>query len=404
MGHLSNSIESDLLSWTGYVYGGLAHSAHIQYDDEFEKRGEQSVRRGIKRAGLRPEDLQGRRVMDVGSGFYALGFHRLGAIVEHRDVSTSTIASLNAYAKKRGYSNLTSTRTDLGATPLPSEHFDVIYLSGVFQHLAEPVASLVNLARALKPGGTLYLDIYRSGRWRWFVVDTLRKIADRTLLHDVLARFSETCALAELKSFRLRQTEMLVDDLFVDHVNLFHPDDIITAARSLGLESQQAVSSMDLVDPAARVDHSLFFAHVFNTMVFRKSGAPTGDATTLPAGGRCQLRELESVDGAGDVARLTAQFVLAHRAGTFSREQVVSHLANLYRMAHPCLPGDPYMVTGQQEPSTATSVEGKPEDLQRRHQLWSAFLSNALRVPNPLAPISLDSSGYELVRFKPSSG
>ena len=58
------------------------------------------------------------------------------------------------------------------------------------------------------------------------------------------------------------------------------------------------------------------------------------------------------------MADLTAEFVLAHQAGRFRREEVVSHIVNLSRMARPCLPGDPYMVPGKQEPAGSVSAVG----------------------------------------------
>ena len=242
--------------------------------------GEASVRRGLQRMGLRPEDVVGRRVMEVGTGLYGLGFHRLGAVVEHRDISTRTVQALNAYVRTRGYGNLKSIRTDVVNDPLPEEHFDLIYLSGVFQHFQDPSRALVNVSQALKVGGNLYVDFYRSGRWRWFVVDVLRKIAERSLLHDVLLRFTEMCTLGQTQSFHLRQVEYLVDDMFVEHLNAFHPDDVKEDARVLGLELVKPATSMNLVDTEDRFDHSLFFPHIFNTLVFRKVSKSGNVATT----------------------------------------------------------------------------------------------------------------------------
>src|SRR5262249_15525731 len=105
-GHQIALADAGPLSWTAYIYGGLAHSTHIAYDESSELRGEQSVRRALGRMGLSPDDVRGARVMDVGTGGYALGFNRLGAIVEHRDVSTKTVHALNAYAQGRGYADL----------------------------------------------------------------------------------------------------------------------------------------------------------------------------------------------------------------------------------------------------------------------------------------------------------
>jgi SAM-dependent methyltransferase len=399
-------MPSDCLNWTEYVYGSLAHSYHIKYDESSEQKGEASVRRGLERMGVQPEYLAGRKVLDVGTGLYALGFHRVGAIVEHRDISKRTVHALNTYADGRGYHNLKSLRTDLVSGQIPDEHFDLIYLSGVFQHFEEPSRALANLCGALKCGGYLYIDIYRSGRWRWFVIDVLRKIADRSLLYDVLSRFTDYCALGETRGFHLRQVELIIDDIFVEHAHLFHPEDVQPDAEALGLTLVKPVTSMDRIDGLETVDHSLFYAHVFNTLVFQKTTATdTANTHARTKAGRDQLGQLEGMSGSyRDVANLTAEFVLAHRAGRFSRDALISHIVNLYRMAHPCLSGDPYLEIGKREPADSVSVAGDEQTLARRHSLWCSFLANILNIPNPLDKVELDSLGYELIRFVSSSG
>jgi len=401
----AGSEPADILNWTGYVYGGLAHSTHIQYDEEAERKGEASVLRGIHRIGIDPAELAGRRVMDVGTGLYGLGFQRLGSVVEHHDVSTRTVAALRRYAASRGYSRLQSFCTDLVREPLTQEHFDLIYLCGVFQHFSQPSQAFTNLARALKVGGYLYMDIYRSGRWRWFVVDVLRQVVERAFLYDLLSRFVEFVALGRRHSFHLRQVELLVDDLFVENVHLFHPDDVVEDARELGLQIVRPVTSMDLPDSGDRVDHSCFFAHVFNTMIFQK--VRSIDLTATPQRtkkGRPQLEELEGLPGSyGDVESLTAEFLLARRGGRFRRDEILSYVVNLFRMAHPCLPRDPYLASGR---IAAGELQGSAirdeETLRRRHSLWCSFLANILSLRNPLPAAQIESLGYELVRFLPA--
>jgi len=391
------------LNWTGYVYGGLAHSSHLRYDEDSEKRGSTSVLRGLKRMGLASGDITGWTVMDVGTGLYGLGFHGWGAVVEHHDISGRTVEALNLYARRQGYANLRSFHTDLVADKLPAEHFDLVYLSGVFQHFEKPVQALINICQSLKVGGYLYIDIYRSGRWRWFVVDVLRRIAQRSLLHDILSRFTEFCALGETRSFYLRQVELLVDDLFVENLHLFHPCDLMADAEALGLSLQRPVTTMDLVDSGDKVDHGLFFAHVFNTLVFRKvCPTDTGCIAERTTRGRCQLAELDGLSNSyREVADSTAEFILAHQGGKFPREHVISHIVNLFRMAHPCLPGDPYLQTGKQDAGEAISPAGDEQTLAQRHALWCTFLANVLNSRNPMEPAKMQSLGYELARFLP---
>lgn len=399
----SEQRRAESLNWTGYVYGGLAHSTHIRYSAALEQRGEGSVRRGLSRMGIPHDAVSGQRVLDVGTGLYGLGFQRLGAVVEHHDISTRTVEALSAYARAQGFDRLSSRRTDLVSDTLPEEHFDIAYLSGIFQHLSDPARALTNLARSLKVGGHLYLDIYRSGRWRWFVVDVLRRILQRSDLAPTVARFAESFTLGDRQRFDLRQLELLVDDLFVEHLHLFRPEDVFEDARALGLEPVGEATSMNLRERPAPVDHSLLFAHVFNTLVFRKVRAvsPSTPPIRRTQLGRCQIAELDGLDGSyGPTATTTADFVLAHESGRFDRDERVSHAVNLFRMAHPCMTSDPYFIAGQREAPTERDVApADPMIAANRHAAWSTFLSNVLQRPSPFASPALDSLGYEIVRF-----
>jgi SAM-dependent methyltransferase len=394
-------IEAESLSWTGYIYGGLAHSSTIQYSEKSELTGEGSARRGLVRMGLTPEWVKGKRVLETGTGMYGLGFARLGATVEHRNIATGTIDALNAYARQKSFGTLSAMRSDLVEDELPQEHFDLIYLSGVYQHLSDPVRALENAARALKVGGYLYLDVYRSGRWRFFVMDMLRRFLQHSDLQATVARFAESCVLAGTRSFQLRQLELLVDDLFVEHVHLFRPADVIADAQALGLRSEQPVTSMNLVDDGTPVDHSLFFAHVFNTMTFKKTEPSPSTPLRAFAKPRCQLAEIERLGGSyADIVPLTAEFVLAHQSGRFDAATRASHAANLYRMAHPCMVGDLYFEPGTQEPSGATHIDANVDAVRaRRHGLWAGFLANALGKSSPLNVPEVPTLGFELVRF-----
>jgi SAM-dependent methyltransferase len=351
--------------------------------------------------GLDPRDVEGLRVLEVGSGWYGLGFHRLGAIVDHHNVATRTIAALREYARERNFHNLHCFETDLVHDLLPEGQFDIVYLSGVFQHLSCPAAALMNVSRALKTGGLLYVDHYRSGRWRWFVVDTLRQLARRRLLNDVVGRFSDTCALGKDQSFELRQVELLVDDLFVEYVHLFHPDDLISDAAAMGMAPLHPPTSMDLADPLDAADHSLFFAHVFNTLVLKKERNGSDRCSrTRTMRGRNQIQEIAARDGSYQaVAELTAEFLLTHESGRFSRSESVSQIVNLYRMAHPCLPEDPYFVSGTREGVDRNVVRGNDSTALARHSAWCSFIAHKLRIRSPLPEYSVPSLGYELRRF-----
>jgi|GEM_PF-5457678 len=394
-------MTSNILNWTGYLYGALTFSKHIQYTKSSEDSGESSVLRGIKRMGYEPKDIAKKRVLEVGSGIYALGFNRLGAQVEHHNISTKTVQALGQYAKENNYTNIKTFHTNLESDKLPESHFDIIYWSGVYQHMKNPAQGLVNVCKALKPGGKLYVDIYRSGRFRWFVVDTLRKITHRSMLHEVLDLYGQIAALGNPYALELRQVELMSEDPFVEHIHLFHPQSLISDCQTLGMELDFEPTSMDIPDPRQDINHSLFFAHVFNTMVFTKTNATkVPDKPLLTNQGQCQIQALaqSGMPQSQMVAELTSDFVLAHQAGKFSRMQHVSHIANLFRMAHPAFKHDPYFVPGNQEPRGASSTHQDENTCAQRYSLWCTFLSQCLKGPNPHKDYALESLGYELIK------
>jgi len=72
---------------------------------------------------------------------------------------------------------------DLKSCALPSNHFDVVTLFHVFEHLQNPVDTLKEIGRILKPGGLLFIEIPNFSSWQaqikrgqWLHLDTPRHL------------------------------------------------------------------------------------------------------------------------------------------------------------------------------------------------------------------------------------
>lgn len=90
----------------------------------------------------------------VGSG--ALLFDRSGIAMSLADISTTMLD----FARWRFAQRHRPVQFyHLHETQLPSEHFDMILAMDVFEHLTDPVATVENLHRALRPGGVLFARI-----------------------------------------------------------------------------------------------------------------------------------------------------------------------------------------------------------------------------------------------------
>ncbi|CAN1530000.1 AdoMet_MTases domain containing protein [Mycobacteriaceae bacterium] len=120
----------------------------------------------------------GGKVLDFGSGggTYLSYFHSRGIDIIGAEVSEPMLtACLNA--------GLKVSRVDsFDTVPFADNEFDVVYLMQVFEHLRNPRQSMQELARILKPNGSLYVAVPNaSSAWR--------KIFDRNWVSGWFAPF-----------------------------------------------------------------------------------------------------------------------------------------------------------------------------------------------------------------------
>lgn len=125
--------------------------------------GEEAVRRAHARRQLwwlrhLPPRLPRRgRLLDIGC---AAGFFLAEARVHYEVQGVELSAWSSAHARDRlGLPVFTGTLQQAG---LPAEHFDIVTLWDVIEHVADPVALLAESARVLRPRGRLVLT---TGDW-----------------------------------------------------------------------------------------------------------------------------------------------------------------------------------------------------------------------------------------------
>ena len=112
-------------------------------------------------SGWSPEELAGKRVLDVGcgAGRFAEVAVECGAQVVALDYSSAVDACwLNLGAKP----GLNVLQGDIYGLPLQPEGFDFVYCLGVLQHTPDVKASFMALTRQVKRGGRLVVDVYPS--------------------------------------------------------------------------------------------------------------------------------------------------------------------------------------------------------------------------------------------------
>ena len=119
---------------------------------------------------VRPSDLAGRRVVEVGLGYGTLGQQLLqaGARYTGVDVARGPAAMMNHRAKLLGFPPCT-IRGSMVALSLPDESVDCLVSIGCFHHTGSIEQCIRETHRVLRRGGTAVVMVYNQFSYRqWF--------------------------------------------------------------------------------------------------------------------------------------------------------------------------------------------------------------------------------------------
>jgi 2-polyprenyl-3-methyl-5-hydroxy-6-metoxy-1,4-benzoquinol methylase len=111
---------------------------------------------------LRPQDLNGRRILEIGCGrgdFTCWLARESGnnAEVYGADFSTTAVHKAHAFAKSRQL-RARWLVTDIQCIAALPESFDVIFCCETLEHVPDPRKALAELVRVLRPGGRLFVS------------------------------------------------------------------------------------------------------------------------------------------------------------------------------------------------------------------------------------------------------
>ena len=145
-----------------------------QLDREDFKEAEEHF---IMKTGLRPDDVKGKTVLDVGCGMgrFAEVATRWGARVVGIDLS----AAAEVAARNLADRDFVALQADVFHLPFAPQSFDIIYSLGVLHHTPDCEQAVKVLPQYLRHGGHLAVWLY-SGYNKWYrFSDIYRKYTHR---------------------------------------------------------------------------------------------------------------------------------------------------------------------------------------------------------------------------------
>ena len=255
-----NNLKKDK---TGSFYGNYSFGNIYSFLLDKKKINElkKIVLKDLKNGKIN-NNLKDKIIMDVGTGRQSLALSLLGAKkVYHYDISSEHVEKFqNILRNNFSKLNIISENKNIVKDKLPTEKFDIVFLNGIIQHFSSVKVGLFNCANSVKVGGRIWCYFYRSGTFRWFVVEMIRKITKYINLIDF---FKSSSILYNLGSTSSPTVSEVMDDLYVPFINLYTPKQYINFMRELGFRIHQKINLKNLRD----IDH---FNHHSSVIVFEK--------------------------------------------------------------------------------------------------------------------------------------
>jgi SAM-dependent methyltransferase len=137
--------------------------SHFDYESDKTWGAAVEARRRFfpKQIDVAAEELSGKVVLDAGcgNGTLANAITSYGCRVLAADISNAVERAAVKFANNE---ELLFVQADIARHPFRSGAFDIVFCGGVLHHTANTHESFKTLARAVAPGGTYYVWLYKS--------------------------------------------------------------------------------------------------------------------------------------------------------------------------------------------------------------------------------------------------
>ncbi len=222
---------------TAFIYEDLAWGPLYRKKDgeilkNADNNAEKYILESLKVLSIKTKDLKGKKIFNIGTGRESRFFAKYGAKVNHVNIGEESVNELKKWAKKNNL-QIVSESGDILDKDIGENKYDLIFLSGIYQHIQKPAYALVKFLNALKKDGLMYMGFYRSGEFKYFVVDCIRYLVDYSMMSEVREVNSILFSFSETNHY---QSSRVMDDFFVPKKHNFHPKDIIHDIKLLAGE------------------------------------------------------------------------------------------------------------------------------------------------------------------------
>ena len=218
------------LIYQDLAWGPVYKKNDGNYIKDTDNKSEIYIKESLKIMKISLKALKNKKVFNIGTGRESRFFANHGAQVTHLDIGEDTVKELKAWAKKNK-KKVYSFTSDIKDADIGQNKYDIIFLSGIYQHINKPAFALVKFINALKKNGKMYMGFYRSGEFKYFIVDAIRYLISRKQISDIRSLNAILFTLGEVNHY---QSSRVLDDFFVPQKHNFHPSDVIKDIRLLG--------------------------------------------------------------------------------------------------------------------------------------------------------------------------